>query len=154
MIFCQMVVNSPSSRERTPDTTSTSNVLHLTARQLTQTRIHNDDIRYHKLLLTRVVLLGQLMSAEKETSQRGMAMISVRIQDSTGSFVVKMIDREHTARICENRGVYVKIAASIKCGGLVYRPEVKLMGSSMSLVVNFNEVTEHLLECMRTAIMS
>ncbi len=31
-------------------------------------------------------------------------------------------------------GSYVKIAINIKCAGLVYRPEIKLVGTSIILI--------------------
>jgi hypothetical protein len=54
-------------------------------------------------------------------SPRGMSMINVRIKDSTGICSVSFYFKEKILSICEGKG-YVKIAANIKCGGVVFRP--------------------------------
>ncbi len=33
--------------------------------------------------------------------------------------------------ICQNSNQYVKLSINIKCGGLVYKPEIKMMGISI-----------------------
>ena len=128
-------------------------MLHLTASQLSRARIHTADVRYLNPPLSTVLLLGQLLSATRETSERGMAMLSLRVQDSTGRFVVKVYEREEVSSVCQ-LGAYVKLAANVKCGGPAYRPEIRLMGTAMRLLEDFNELTEHLLGCMRTAVLA
>jgi hypothetical protein len=64
MIFCQMILKSPANKERTPENDFNSKqVVHLTARQLSTARILHDDILYSKLILSKIIILGQLVSA-------------------------------------------------------------------------------------------
>lgn len=42
------------------------------------------------------------------------------------------------------------MGVKIKCGGEVYRPAIKFMGTSIVQLHNHDELTEHFLECMQT----
>jgi len=59
-----MTFNSPSNKERTAlNDLNSKQVVHLTAKQLSTARIHHDDIVYSKLSLSKIIILGQLVSA-------------------------------------------------------------------------------------------
>jgi hypothetical protein len=48
----------------------------------------------------------------------------------------------------------VKISFNAKVGGLQYRPEIKITGCGINLVEDYNEITDHMLECVKTEIKS
>jgi hypothetical protein len=95
---------------------------HINCLQINKTKILYDDIYYQTILISKIFLIGQVVHCEKVVSQRGMSMINTRIKDSTGACNVSFYFSEKAWQICEEKGSYVKIAANIKCGGVVYRP--------------------------------
>ena len=103
--------------------------------------------------LSRVIVIGRPISFDKDTTPRGMQVLNVRIQDSTGTCKVMVYYREHFEKLCR-KGDYLKVSVTAKCGGLVYRPEIKLVCHSMVALDNFDELTEHCLECMKTELSS
>ena len=102
--------------------------------------------------VARLVVLGRVLSFENGTSPRGMAVINLRLEDSTGTCRVMLYYRTKYEELCQEGG-YVKLGLTAKCGGLVYRPELKLTGDSMTPLQDFNELTEHYLECMRAELL-
>lgn len=60
--------------------------------------------------------------------------------------------REGIEDICK-KDQYIKLGVTIKCGGLPYRPEIKIVSHSVKTVHNFGELTEHYLECMKTSLI-
>jgi hypothetical protein len=81
-----------------------------------------------------------------------MPMLNLRIQDSTGKCVISFYYSEETEALCRNVRGYVKMGINAKCAGMVYRPEIKLMGLSIVELQDFNELTSHCLQCIRTSI--
>ena len=63
MIFCQMTFNSPNNKERNAlGLSNPKQVLHFTAHQLSKVRLLNDDVVYNTLVLTKIIILGRLVS--------------------------------------------------------------------------------------------
>ena len=81
-----------------------------------------------------------------------MPMLNLRIQDSTGKCLVSFYHSEELEALCREVKGYVKMGINAKCAGLVYKPEVKLAGVSMAELKDFNEITSHCLQCIRTCI--
>jgi hypothetical protein len=59
-------------------------LLHFTCRQLSQLRLHNDDVLFRCLAVQRIIAIGRVVKLEKGTSPRGMALLIVKITDSSG----------------------------------------------------------------------
>ena len=73
-----------------------------------------------------------------------MAMLSIKVTDSTGSCRVGVYYKEHLEKLCYQKG-FVIIGVTAKSGGLAHRPELKLTSQAMSQVEDFNTLTEHML---------
>jgi len=56
--------------------------------------------------------------------------------------------------MCRNQEQYLKLSLTAKCGGLVYRPELKLVCNSMVPIDDYDELTEHFMECIKSELKS
>jgi hypothetical protein len=81
-----------------------------------------------------------------------MTLLNVRVEDSTGRCSICFYYSEEIEAVCKEARDYVKLGINIKCAGMVFKPEIKLMGISMCEVSDFNELTMHYLQCIRTSI--
>lgn len=85
MIYGQLPNKSPERRNRNIiKTVNLVPLYHMTCRQLNQTHIQYDDIFYKSLNIEKVLLIGQSIKIEKANSHRGIAMVNVKMQDTTG----------------------------------------------------------------------
>lgn len=50
--------------------------------------------------------------------------------------------------------LYVQMACQPKITGLVYKAEIQINAYSFGLVEDFNEVTAHLLSCMKASLVT
>ncbi len=71
------------------------------------------------------------MKVERETTPRGIPILAIVIEDTTGKCKVDVYYQESFENIALE-GNYIKIGANVKCGGLVYRPEKKITSSSIA----------------------
>lgn len=69
-----------------------------------------------------------------------MQTINLKIKDSTGRCNVTFYHSEQLELLCKS-DEYMKLGVKIKCGGEVYRPAIKIMGTSIVQLLNYNELT-------------
>lgn len=152
MIFGQLPGKSPEKRTRSViKTLSGTAVYHMTCLQANRVRMVYDDTYYQNCPVNRVMLIVQIMQYEKGQSPRGMATINLKVKDSTGRCTVAFYHSEQLEQLCKS-DEYMKIGVKIKCAGEVFRPTIKIMGTSLVQLQDHNELTEHLLECMQTQL--
>jgi hypothetical protein len=154
MILGQHSNRSPEHTERKgPEEHDPLPAHHLSCRQVARLSLRHDDVFYHSLPVSRVLICARLIACHRETSPRGLPLLSLRLEDGTAACTVLLYHREDLESLCASEQ-YVKMGLSAKCGGLPYRPELKLVGSSLAPLPDPNELTEHFLECMRTELIS
>jgi hypothetical protein len=78
-----------------------------------------------------------------------MQMLMLRLEDGSGYCNIQLYFEDEWMKVCEVNS-YVKVGAIAKCGGPVYRPEIKITGNSVVQVTDFNDITHHMLQCMKT----
>lgn len=65
-------------------------------------------------------------------------MLRLKLEDSTGLSAVQIYEKDWNPDCYDMKGKYVKIGGTIKCGGLAYRPEIKVIANAIVLVSDFN----------------
>ena len=93
----------------------------MTCKQLSKVSLKYDDAVYRFKPLSKFIVAGKVLSFQKDTSPRGMAVLNIRLEDSTGICRIMVYFKEDYEPLCKEKG-YVKIAATAKSAGLVYRP--------------------------------
>lgn len=106
--------------------------------QLSKLKIHHDDITYNKKEITKIIVLGMVINCDKKMSPKGLVMINVRVKDSTGIVSLSFYFDDYYWQILSQKDRYVKICANLKCGGLVYRPEIKVIANSVTILDDFD----------------
>lgn len=81
--------------------------------------------------------MGRVKKVERDITPRGIPILVLVIEDTTGRCKVDVYYQESFEKIAME-GNYIKIGVNIKCGGLVYRPEKKITSSSVAALEDFN----------------
>jgi hypothetical protein len=153
MIFGQLPGRSPEGKVRSlVKSINQTPLYHMTCLQLSKVKLHYDDVVYHNSIISKAVVMGRIMHYEQSVSARGLPVIDLRVQDSTGRCLISFYHSQEIEEICQNLKGYVKTSINVKCGGLVYKPEIKMMGISIVELTDFNELTGHYLQCMKTGL--
>lgn len=139
MIHSQLPTRSPEGKARNyVKSVNCEPLYYMSCLQLGGTKLVYDDVTYRGVVVSRAIVVGQVVQFERATSQRGVAMVNVRLQDSTGKCSISFYYKEGILDICVNKDKYVKAAIQLKCGGLVYKPEIKIVGLSLVQLDDYN----------------
>lgn len=95
MIISQSTRTLPESEVCGSYPPSPEPLYHLTCKQLFMARIHNDEVLLNHMPLTKLIILGRIITADKGTSPKGMVVINATIVDSTGQAKVMIYYREN-----------------------------------------------------------
>lgn len=89
MIFGQLPGKSPEKKTRSVIKALSGNaVYHLSCLQLNKMRLVYDDTYYQNCPVSKAVLIVQIIQFEKGQSPRGMAILNLKVKDSTGKAIV------------------------------------------------------------------
>ena len=153
MIFGQLPGRSPEGKIRSMiKSINQVPLYHMTCLQLSKMKLHYDDVIYHNSIISKAVIMGRIIHHDQSTSARGLPVINIMIEDSTGRCLISFYHSQDIEEICHHSKSYVKISLNVKCGGLVYKPEIKMMGISIVQLTHFNQLTAHYLQCMKTSL--
>jgi hypothetical protein len=132
MIFGQLPGRSPEGKVRSMvKSINQTPLYHMTCLQLSKARLHYDDVVYQDSIISKAVVMGRIMHYEQSVSVRGLPVINLRVEDSTGRCLIAFYHSQEIDKICQNSMGYVKMSINVRCGGLVYKPEIKMVGISI-----------------------
>ena len=100
-------------------------LLHMTCCQICQLKPHFDEVLYHSCFVSKIVLLGRVISFEKDCTPRGHPILNCWLADGTGKCKVGVYYQENIEELCKTGG-YVVVGATAKTAAVSNRVEVKL----------------------------
>jgi len=68
--------------------------------QLSNVKLHYDDVTYQKKNIEKIIIIGRIIHFDKGTSTRGMAMLNIKIEDSTGRALIAFYYSQEIETLC------------------------------------------------------